>query len=70
MKINACIKHELDNETLLEQLAMDDWTIDGWGHAKKEFDGVKYRMKFMSRHIRYEMDSDYGWLLMEIIKYD
>lgn len=73
-RLNACERHELDNETFLIQLEMDGWKIDAWGHAKKEFDGVVHRLKFQKRNIRHEIKGVLGrrkcWIRLETWNYD
>ena len=36
------------------------WTVDRWGHLKKDFDGRTYRLKLSTRSLRYEVRSASG----------
>lgn len=54
-KLNASENLKASNEKLLNILAKKGWTIDNFGHAKKNIDGKVYRYKFQSRTVRLEV---------------
>lgn len=45
------------NQKYLAKLEADGWTIDSFGHAKKEIDGKIYRYKFQATGMRYEVQA-------------
>jgi len=38
------------------------WTLDRWGHLKKEVNGSPYRFKLSRIAVRYEAKSASGWV--------
>ena len=56
MKLNAKSKTgKKANEKALNQLKDKGYSVDRFGHAKKEKDGKVYRYKFQATNVRYEV---------------
>ena len=52
----------MNKQHLIGWMAFNGWTIDRFGHYKKEINGNKYRMKVQATSLRYEVNSGTGWV--------
>ncbi len=79
-KLNACKKYHKANENILRRIESKGWTVDRFGHAKKEINGKLYRYKFQNRNVRYERQIVIGayhgmkgtkeWMLVKTYNYN
>lgn len=70
MKLNATECRKERNREALVHLQANGWTLDNFGHAKKEINGNLYRYKFQANTVRKEVRAASGqWVRLKTIPY-
>lgn len=51
-------------QAFIEWALSRGWTKDNHGHLQKSWNGWQYRFKLFSTHIRFEVKSNSGWVML------
>ena len=51
----------MTRDELIAWATRNGWTLDRWGHLKKEFDNGTHRIKLSRISARHEISTPFGW---------
>ena len=51
----------MTRDELIAWATRSGWTLDRWGHLKKEFDNGTHRIKLSRIAARHEISTPFGW---------
>jgi hypothetical protein len=51
----------MTRDELIAWAMRNGWTLDRWGHLKKEFDNGTHRIKLSRIAARHEISTPFGW---------
>jgi hypothetical protein len=51
----------MTRDELIAWATRNGWTLDRWGHLKKEFDNGTHRIKLSRIAARHELHTPFGW---------
>ena len=51
----------MTRDQLIAWATRNGWTLDRWGHLKKEFDNGTHRLKLSRIAARHEISTPFGW---------
>ena len=51
----------MTRDELIAWATRNGWTLDRWGHLKKEFDNGTHRLKLNRIAARHEISTPFGW---------
>jgi hypothetical protein len=51
----------MTRDELIAWATRNGWTLDRWGHLKKEFDNGTHRIKLSRIAARHEISTPFGW---------
>ena len=51
----------MTGDELIAWATRNGWTLDRWGHLKKEFDNGTHRIKLSRIAARHEISTPFGW---------
>ncbi len=58
-------RRAMTREEIIAWATQHGWTLDRWGHLKKEFDNGTHRIKLSRIAVRHELKTPFGWARIE-----